>query len=91
MSNETDKRIEELLERVARAQMEAIQDLVPDEGDQSAPFSEVDFVRVLRRELGPLLKAGQAMRDLWGEGTVLEPQAWDAALGGSEESDGRKA
>jgi hypothetical protein len=81
MSNETDKRIEELLERVARLATKAAQ------GSGEDCWGAVN--QVLRRELGPLLKAGQAMRDLWGEGTVLEPQAWDAALGGSEESDGK--
>jgi hypothetical protein len=71
-----DKRIEELLKRLQRT--------LSRDGNT---------VAVLRRELLPLLLAGQAMRDKWPFGAVAyqgrdskEPDAWDAALSGSEES-----
>jgi hypothetical protein len=80
-----EKRIEELLERVA-AEL--------DDFHAEITF-EKQILAVLRRELLPLLKAGQEMRDgvIGASGGLKRIQlarAWDAALGGSEESDDAK-
>jgi len=78
-----DKRIEVLLWRMARLQLEQLPNLDT-------------HLAVLRRELLPLLLAGQALRDghfatsHFPERALKETDAWDAALAGSEESDDGK-
>jgi len=76
-----EKRIEEKLERVAKACGLRLS----GNADGVAPVYSEMLIPVLRRELLPLLKAGQWYREQVGDYREIA-DAWDAALGGSEEA-----
>jgi hypothetical protein len=80
-------RVGKVLERVAREQREKVGDFLEGEesGEEDA-LVENDLLSVLEERLGPLLRAGQAMREIVGAppyGSYWGAN-WDAALAALE-------
>lgn len=73
----TDDRIGKVLERVAQ---EIVFCNCATEGPALKRCEHVSLAAALEERLGPLLRAGQAMRNELSGASYAEKSAWDAAL-----------